>query len=266
MASLADSSPPGVSPGVAPAPSPSTATLNPVQPSDQFISTPDFILSLLPYVFASSIPAFMLVSKEISQGTQKYVEKSINNFTLKITKPNDPAVRVMVNLLSNDGARRTTTSRVIIFPSPETNPFCCFKLSLLMNIDLPSSITTLKTSTFENCTSLKHITLSPNLTTVEPRVFKNCSSLSTLDLSSTKLTLLEQESFAACSSLRTLTVPNWHVTLGDYVFINCSDLVSSDVDSCDSQKVWSFLKMEEERRRERFLEYPREKWNDSDYY
>ena len=30
--------------------------------------------------------------------------------------------------------------------------------------------------------------------------------------------------------------------------------------------VWSFLKMEEERRRERFLEYPREKWNDSDYY
>ena len=107
-----------------------------------------------------------------------------------------------------------------------------FKGSGLESIVLPSTITTLKSSAFYNCTNLKSVkfecAFDTNTTIIEGSVFYGCSALTSLDLG--PLTKMGESMFENCTALTSLTIPatyNGHTNKN--AFKGCTSLKSVDL-------------------------------------
>lgn len=74
----------------------------------------------------------------------------------------------------------------------------------LAGIILPDSITSLGSSTFEDCTSLTSVTLPGNLTTIGVCAFQNCTSLTSVTIPDT-VTLINGYVFDGCAKLKYVT-------------------------------------------------------------
>lgn len=85
----------------------------------------------------------------------------------------------------------------------------------LRSITLPSSVTTIGVSAFENCTSLREVVM-PGVVEIQNFAFKNCIVLETATLPET-LTSIGSESFAY-ANLSTLHIPAALTTLNLYAF------------------------------------------------
>ncbi len=119
-----------------------------------------------------------------------------------------------------------------------------------IDIYIPSSVTTVGTNAFQNCTKLNSvifgesslvasipqnafngcaglisITIPNSVTSIGVSAFQNCTSLESVTLSST-LTTLGANSFRDCTSLESVTLPNTLKTLGGNSFQNCNSLES----------------------------------------
>lgn len=71
----------------------------------------------------------------------------------------------------------------------------------LIDVYIPSNITTISTSSFEN-TGLKKITIQKNITNINSNAFKNCSNLKTVIMESTTPPTLQTNVFSGNSSER----------------------------------------------------------------
>ena len=94
----------------------------------------------------------------------------------------------------------------------------------IKEITLPNSITNIKYSTFEDCTSLISIILPNNLKSIEYWVFKRCTSLNSITLPDS-LVSIGKEAFIF-SGLRSITIPKNVTFIGDGAFNKCNNLNS----------------------------------------
>ena len=92
---------------------------------------------------------------------------------------------------------------------------------------LPPSLTSLPSSLFSGCTSLKSMDLS-NVKTVAGSLFKGCSALESVVLS-TDLEVLGDCMFQNCTSLSSIEIPSSVTSLGKYAFDGCTKLTSIDL-------------------------------------
>lgn len=92
---------------------------------------------------------------------------------------------------------------------------------------LPPSLTSLPSSLFSGCTSLKSMDLS-NVKTVAGSLFKGCSALESVVLS-TDLEVLGDYMFQNCTSLSSIEIPSSVTSLGKYAFDGCTKLTSIDL-------------------------------------
>ena len=92
---------------------------------------------------------------------------------------------------------------------------------------LPPSLTSLPSSLFSGCTSLKSMDLS-NVKTVADSLFKGCSALESVVLS-TDLEVLGDYMFQNCTSLSSIEIPSSVTSLGKYAFDGCTKLTSIDL-------------------------------------
>ena len=114
-------------------------------------------------------------------------------------------------------------------------------------IVIPSSVTEIKESAFENCSALKGVYfVSVNhrvteagedssidwsdLSLVNKKAFYNCSNLETVDLANVKTITIAHQTFADCVSLK--TVIDWQSigTMHHYAFANCVSLEKVELD------------------------------------
>lgn len=99
--------------------------------------------------------------------------------------------------------------------------------TIVGDVTLDNSVTTIKDYTFYNCTSLTSVT-APNVVTVKPSAFNGAVALKTATLGT--LQEVGISAFMNCRALETpVIVGNNVTTLGNTVFINCTKVPYVDV-------------------------------------
>ena len=93
----------------------------------------------------------------------------------------------------------------------------------LLNITIPSSITSLGGSAFFECRSLSSITIPSGVTRLEDSIFSSCFSLLTAAIPK-KVEYLGEDAFEYCSSLQDITLPDSLTSIGSYAFSECHSL------------------------------------------
>ncbi|MBQ9786383.1 MAG: InlB B-repeat-containing protein, partial [Clostridia bacterium] len=113
------------------------------------------------------------------------------------------------------------------------NPLTKFTLDLYINNELvvdlviPSSVTSIELSTFRNIYSLNTVTFEQNakITSIGESAFRKCTNLQTVTFGQgCKLTNIGYAAFAYCESLESITIPALVANVDDYAFEDCTKL------------------------------------------
>ena len=109
-----------------------------------------------------------------------------------------------------------------------------------VSVTLPSTLKTIGSYAFVNCSKLKMVSFSDGLETIEESAFEKCESLMSVRLPET-LKTLERKAFYFCSSLKVMDVPASVTSFGDLVFAYCTNLITVNIKaSVEELPVWSF--------------------------
>lgn len=79
-----------------------------------------------------------------------------------------------------------------------------FSNSGLTSVKLPSGLTSIGNTTFENCTSLTSVDLPAGLDSIGNVAFRGCSALTSVDLSGCAITSIGNVAFSGCSALTSI--------------------------------------------------------------
>ena len=95
-----------------------------------------------------------------------------------------------------------------------------------VSIDLSgSTITTIPTDAFVNCTNLTSVTIADGVTNIGTYAFRGCTGLTNVTIPD-GVTSIWTGAFINCTNLTSVTIPNSVKSIGDYAFVNCTSLAS----------------------------------------
>ena len=89
-------------------------------------------------------------------------------------------------------------------------------------------VTSIGSSAFKDCTSLKSATIPDSVTSIGDSAFFDCASLTSITIPDS-VTTIGNNAFSGCSSLTSATIPNSVESIGDNAFQNCSSLTSATI-------------------------------------
>lgn len=93
----------------------------------------------------------------------------------------------------------------------------------ITSIQIPSTVTAIGTSAFENCTLLYSVNLPSSVSTISARAFVGCSVLMRIELPA-GVVVLGDSAFERCYSLESVYLPSTLVSIGDRAFRYCTAL------------------------------------------
>ncbi len=117
----------------------------------------------------------------------------------------------------------------ILYDKAKTSILCVPK-AISGNVTIPSSITTINSSAFHDCSSLTSIAIPVSVTTIGRGAFDGCSSLTSITIPNSVISI-DGLAFANCSSLTSITIPKSVTSISNTAFRGCSSLSSITVDS-----------------------------------
>lgn len=94
----------------------------------------------------------------------------------------------------------------------------------MSEIILPSTLVSIDTSSFSNCTSLTNITFPDSLTSIGSCAFGQCTNLTSINLN--KVKNIEENAFFGCTKLSFVTPSLELTTIGHRAFADCTGLNS----------------------------------------
>ena len=97
----------------------------------------------------------------------------------------------------------------------------------LKQLQLPSTVKTIKDHAFEGHASLQAINLGGSVKEVGAYAFKGCSSLTKINVS--KATKIGVEAFRGCTKLATVSLGSSLESIGDFAFTDCTSLTKVDI-------------------------------------
>ena len=100
--------------------------------------------------------------------------------------------------------------------------------SLLKEVEIPSSITTISENAFYNCSSLTSITIPNSVTSIGAAAFYGCSGLTSVVIGN-GVTSIGNYAFYKCSNLTSIEIPDSVTSIGEYSFAYCSGLTSVEI-------------------------------------
>ncbi|MBQ7632098.1 MAG: leucine-rich repeat protein [Paludibacteraceae bacterium] len=96
------------------------------------------------------------------------------------------------------------------------------------NITIPSSVTSISNSAFENCSGITSVEIPAGITSIGLRTFSNCSGLQSVTIPSS-VTSIGESAFSGCSALDSIAIPRAVTSIGMYAFFGCSSLTSIEL-------------------------------------
>ena len=101
----------------------------------------------------------------------------------------------------------------------------CYSLT---QINIPDSVTTIRTNTFNNCYSLTQINIPDSVTSIETSAFQNCYSLTQINIPDS-VTSIGASAFQACRSLTQINIPDSITSIGASAFGGCYSLTQINI-------------------------------------
>ena len=124
------------------------------------------------------------------------------------------------------GMGTTNIDQVTIGSEVEVIPENFVNSSLIAELIIPNSVTTISSGAFANCYLMSDVTIGNSVTSIGASAFFNCELLENVDIPN-KVTTIGNSAFKNCYSLRNIDIPNSVTTIGDGAFANCYSM--SDV-------------------------------------
>jgi hypothetical protein len=104
------------------------------------------------------------------------------------------------------------------------------RCSSLRSINIPNSVTSIGNSAFERCSSLRSCTIGSGVTSIGNGAFSGCTSLTSCTIGS-GVTSIGNTAFYDCRRLTSITLPDSVTSIGESVFYGCSSLTSINIPS-----------------------------------
>lgn len=98
-----------------------------------------------------------------------------------------------------------------------------YDCSNLTSIDIPEGITEIEDRIFAGCSSLKEIKLPETVTSIGLCAFDSCSSLEIINIPD-NVSMIQWGTFAGCKNLKTIKLPNNLTAIEAEAFTNCKSL------------------------------------------
>ena len=100
----------------------------------------------------------------------------------------------------------------------------------IKSINIPSSVTSIGSSSFSGCSSLQSVTIPSTVTSIGSDAFYQCYSLQSVTIPST-VTSIGSEAFYQCYSLKSVNIQSGVTNIGQTAFANCIGLQSVTIPS-----------------------------------
>lgn len=111
-------------------------------------------------------------------------------------------------------------------------------------VKIPSTVTSIGSSAFENCGALQSVSIPDSVTTIGNSGFRGCKSLQSISIPDSVITIGD-DTFSNCESLIIVKISRSLTSIGKSVFENCINLQSIDIpDSVISIGMAAFGKCE----------------------
>ena len=97
-----------------------------------------------------------------------------------------------------------------------------FRCRELSEIKLPENLKSIGEATFSDCKKIHTVEFKNNIESIGPRAFSQCSDIEKIDLSKTKVLMLEELAFFSCSKLKEILLPDDLKIIGKLSLANTS--------------------------------------------
>ena len=106
------------------------------------------------------------------------------------------------------------------------------------NYKILDSVTSIGSSAFSGCASLKSITIPSSVTNIGSSAFSGCASLKSITIPSS-VTEIGSSAFNGCASLKSITIPSSVTKIGWYAFKGCTSLTSIAIPDSVTEMGWA---------------------------
>ena len=122
----------------------------------------------------------------------------------------------------------------------KTNAFTGCYMMTTVTFEENSKLATIGYEAFAGCSSLERIDIPASVTTIDERAFANCAHNETIDdvavpvhgleyvtfPEDSQLTTIGKSAFSGCSYMKEINIPDTVTSIGDYAFYSCKNLLS----------------------------------------
>lgn len=162
----------------------------------------------------------LIVSKDVTFISESAFDQSANLRTIYWN------VREYGREYMGDQPKYPYLEHIIFGEEVETIPALIgYRCSNLKEINMPSSVKTIREYAFSECTGLISISFPESLTHIEHDAFSGCSGLTSITIPS-GVKEIDYRAFAHCSSLASIEIPNSVMEIEDEAFYGCINLTS----------------------------------------
>ena len=194
-----------------------TASYDGAVPTKQYYSTSNYVYYYIP----ASLKSVSINGGDILFGGLSYLDIQSLNLGFGVTHIGQRGIYYCGSLKSVDMSQ----SNIVDFGS---SAFA--ECSLLSNVVLPSTLTSIVQYCFRGCSSLASITIPDTVDVIGNYAFQECSSLASIVLPNA-VSSIGNYSFSECSLLQTVTAGSSLVSIGNYAFNQCALLSSISINS-----------------------------------
>lgn len=166
--------------------------------------------------FLSSLPAEAHKAEKLIVG---------EGVTLGGSATNKDFLKIQFIYVDENNTKYSSDENGILYDKEKTTVIRCPAASTATDVVLPSTVTSISNSAFENVTSLKTLTLTNCIISIGNSAFRNASNLKTINFPK-QLTSIGSYAFWGCKNLTEIILPESLETIGTSAFGNCFALKS----------------------------------------